>query len=360
MNGISTGALPDYAVPTGDYIAEWMEDNGINAAELARRMGVSRKHVSELLRGQAPLSREMALRLERVTGVPANNWNNLEALYQEDQVRLAAQADLAAGYDAVAKFPLNYLRKWGFVTAPKTDRPGTVSQVLAFFRVGGIEALTASWAGSAIAYRKTAASLPSREDLMTWLMVAEHLVSVDNLPPFDRDGFESMVPKLRELTLGNPDTYVDEAVELLASAGVALCLVPEVPKLKVYGATRWVQGHPLIQLSLRGKTDDQLWFTLFHEVGHVLKHPPTKLYMVGTSQKEEMEADRFAADTLIPPEQATSMPRERNLQAVRDFAEAVGVAPGIVIGRIQRETEDYAWGNALKQRFEFCMPARQQ
>ena len=358
MSNVTTEALPNYAVATGEYIAEWMEDNDINAAELARRLGVSRKHVSELLHGQASLSHEMALRLERVTGVPASNWNNLEALYQEDRARLAAQAELAADYDVVAKFPLNYLRKWGFVTAPKTDHPAIVSQVLDFFRVGNAAALTASWAGSAIAYRKTAASLPSREDLMTWLMVAEHSVSADDLPPFDREGLESVVPKLRELTLGNPTTYVEEAVKLLASVGVALCLVPEVPKLKVYGATRWVQGHPMIQLSLRGKTDDQLWFTLFHEVGHVLKHPPTKLYMKEVNQKEEDEANRFAADTLIPPRQVARMPRGRNVQAVRDFASEIGIAPGIVIGRIQRETGDYGWGHDLKQHFEFCLPSR--
>ena len=64
-------AHPDYVVPTGDFSEEWMEEEGINAAELARRLDVSRKHVSELLRGKAPLSHDMALRLENTTGVPA-------------------------------------------------------------------------------------------------------------------------------------------------------------------------------------------------------------------------------------------------------------------------------------------------
>ena len=100
-----TARLPHYAVPTGEFIEEWMEDNGINAVELSRRLDVSRKHVSELLHGKAPLSPDLALQLERVTGVPARNWSNIEALYQEDRARLAAQEELAANYDEVVRMP---------------------------------------------------------------------------------------------------------------------------------------------------------------------------------------------------------------------------------------------------------------
>lgn len=73
----------DYVVSTGDYLAEWMGNEGINAAELSRRLGVTRKHVSELLSGKAPLSHNMALSLERVTGVPARLWNLYEAVYRD-------------------------------------------------------------------------------------------------------------------------------------------------------------------------------------------------------------------------------------------------------------------------------------
>ena len=358
MTTTQAGTLPNYAVPTGEFIAEWMEDNALNAAELARRLDVSRKHVSELLRGLVALTPDMALRLERVTGVPARTWSNLEALYQEDRARLAAEAELEAGYPAVAAFPLDYLRRLGFVTASKAKaaRSAVVAQVLAFFRVGDVHALTVSWEESAIAYRKTAASLPRREDLMTWLMVADHLTKPADLPPFDKERLRGMLPSLRALTRGNPQTYVQEAADLLATAGVALCLVPEVPGLGVHGATRWLAEHPVIQLSLRGKTDDQLWFTLFHELAHVLLHPPTKLYVAGTAKKEEGEADRFAADTLIPPADAARLPLGRNLQAVRDLADQVGIAPGVVLGRIHRETGDYGWGHDLKQHFVFRLP----
>ena len=79
--------LPDYAVSPGDHIKEWLDDHGINAAELARRLDVTPKHVSELLSGKAPLSATVALGLERVTGIPARIWNRFEAGYREDLAR---------------------------------------------------------------------------------------------------------------------------------------------------------------------------------------------------------------------------------------------------------------------------------
>ena len=90
---------PDYVVPTGDFIKEWMEDEGLNAAELARRLAVSPKHISELLRGKAPLSHDMALRLENTTGVPARIWNLHETGYQAALARQAADAKLVTQYD---------------------------------------------------------------------------------------------------------------------------------------------------------------------------------------------------------------------------------------------------------------------
>jgi HTH-type transcriptional regulator/antitoxin HigA len=246
---------------------------------------------------------------------------------------------------------MRYLRKWGVVSASGNDRAGVVAEVLAFFRVGDVEALTPSWAASSVAYRKATASLPHHEDLMTWLTMAERDIDPRTLLAYDENGLRALLPELRTLTRGNPETYVEEAIALLRHVGVGLVVVPEVPKLGIYGATRWLQGHPVIQLSLRGKTDDQLWFTLFHEIGHVLLHSASGLYIAGADTHAENEADTFASDTLIPPADAARMPVGRNIGAVEDFAAEIGIAAGIVLGRIHRETGDYRWGHRLKQHF---------
>ncbi|VAW51008.1 Antitoxin HigA / unknown domain [hydrothermal vent metagenome] len=64
------------------------------------------------------------------------------------------------------------------------------------------------------------------------------------------------------------------------------------------GATRWISANKVvIQISLRYKTDDHLWFIFFHEAGHILLHGKKELFLEGTNgldEKKENEANVFA------------------------------------------------------------------
>ena len=121
--------------------------------------------------------------------------------------------------------------------------------------------------------------------------------------------FSSALQKIRPLTIERPEVFEPAMKKLCAEAGVALVFVPELPGTSLYGATRWLKpSKALIQLSLRGKSDDHLWFTFFHEAGHILLHGKKEVYIEaqGNGYKEtdriskEKEADLFAQDMLIP------------------------------------------------------------
>ncbi|RQP12966.1 MAG: ImmA/IrrE family metallo-endopeptidase [Microbacteriaceae bacterium] len=345
----------NYVVPTGEFITEWMDDEGINAAELARRLGTSRKHISELLSGKAPLSHEMALNLERVTGVSARIWNLYETGYRSDLARRSSDVQLESQYERAAEFPLNYLRKYRFITADPRDRAGTVRQLLSLLGVADFDAFWTTWQKGSVAYRRSAAAREHVPALATWLAIAENQADeLGEAPRFNRDGLQQRLSDLRALTAHeDPVVAVEIAVERLRDVGVILCFVPAVPGLGIHGATRWIDGRPLIQLSLLWKTDDQLWFTLFHELGHVLLHGDKELYVNGEHTTAEDEANTWASDLLIPPAIAAELPRGRNTAAVRAIAERLGIAPSIVLGRIQRETRDYAWGKDLQRKLEW-------
>lgn len=344
-----TPRLPDYAVAPGEFIQEWLEQNDVNAAELARRLDVTPKHVSELLSGKAPLSATLSLALERVTGTPAKLWNRSEALYREDLARLAEGERLEAQYDQAKRFPLAYLRKYGVLVASSRDRAGTVRELLQLFKISSLDAYEATWGHSKVAYRKVTVVNDKSYERATWMALGEREARIDELPDFDRDGLEGLIPNLRALTAQpNPVESLEEAKELLRAVGVAFSLVPPIPGFGVYGATRWIADHPVVQLSVRGKTDDQLWFTLFHELGHVLLHGHKAVFMQGSEGREEDEADEFASRTLIPQEFVERLPTTRNILAVQELATELGIAPSIVLGQAQRLTRDYKWGHALK------------
>lgn len=341
--------LPDYAVSPGDHIEEWLDDQGINAAELARRLDVTPKHVSELLSGKAPLSAPLALGLERVTGIPARMWNRFEAGYREDLARLAETDKLAAQYEHAKLLPLGYLRKWKFVSAPARDKAGTVREVLAIFGIAHLDAFDATWVHGKVAYRKATLASDKVYERATWLALGERQAGLDKLVDYDKAGLEALLPVLRALTAhDNPVDAIDEVTELLRGVGVALCLIPPIPGFGVHGATRWIKGHPVVQLSVRGKKDDQLWFTLFHELGHVLLHSHKAVFLQGTGDKAEAEADAFASSTLVPEHYRDRLPTGRNIGAVRELAAELGIAPSIVLGQAQRLTTDFAWGQELR------------
>lgn len=347
-------ALPNYAVAPGDHIEEWLDEYGINAAELARRLDVTPKHVSELLSGKAPLSATVALGLERVTGVPARIWNRFEAGYREDLARLAEEGKLAAQYEDAKLFPLVYLRKWKFITASARDKAGTVRELLSLLGIGHLGAFSATWVHAKVAYRKATLNGDKTYERATWLALGELQAKLDDLPHFDKAGLEALIPQLRSLTAQpNPVAAIIQAEGLLRGVGVALCLIPPIPGFGVHGATRWIAGHPIVQLSVRGKKDDQLWFTVFHELGHVLLHGHNTVFMQGAGDKAEDEADEFASRTLVPVQYRDRLPAGRNMAAVRDMAAELGIAPSIVLGQAQKATGDYAWGHELKITLEW-------
>jgi HTH-type transcriptional regulator / antitoxin HigA len=116
----------------------------------------------------------------------------------------------------------------------------------------------------------------------------------------------------------------------------------------------------LIQLSLRYRTDDHLWFTFFHEIGHVLRHGKSDVWIETTStdaedpREAEAEADKFPRGILIPPSDARELPGLKTIDDVRRFAERLGIASGIVVGRLQHDQYwPHSHGNQLKAQLTF-------
>jgi HTH-type transcriptional regulator / antitoxin HigA len=113
-----------------------------------------------------------------------------------------------------------------------------------------------------------------------------------------------------------------------------------------------------VQLSVRYKWSDIFWFSLFHELGHILHHHRGVFLnpLAGEKSPQEREADNFATNELIPPAKYRSFLRSsdtRSTAAVVTFAKEVGVSPSIVVGRLQYDGHlPYSSLNDLRTRFK--------
>lgn len=136
--------------------------------------------------------------------------------------------------------------------------------------------------------------------------------------------------------------------------------MPELPKTRLSGATKWLtKDKALLMLSLRHKSNDHFWFSFFHEGGHILYDSKKKVFLdsetTGTGEREEEErANRFASNLLIPEEESLHFVSRGQFDnsTIRDFAHHLGIAPGIVVGRLQHEKLiEFKRGNTLKEKF---------
>jgi HTH-type transcriptional regulator/antitoxin HigA len=102
MQGYEVGER-SIAIPPGATIREQLGDRGVSQREFASRMGISEKHISQLLNGKVELTPDMALRLEAVLELSATFWCKLEAGYREDLARVRAECEQFAIATALTK-----------------------------------------------------------------------------------------------------------------------------------------------------------------------------------------------------------------------------------------------------------------
>lgn len=351
---------PDYAVAPGGTLLETIESLGISQAELAKRTGRPLKTINEIINGKAAITAETALQLERVLGVPASFWNNLERNYREALASLKERKALEAIEEWVNSFPVKELVKRHALPAFE-DSIGMARSLLQFFGVSSPAAWAQMWTAPEAAYRRSSAFQTSREATAAWLRLGELEARKQKVPAFDKVAFKQVLSKMNAL-MGLPTAELKaRLIEECGSAGVIVVFIKELPGTRVHGAVRWLGDTPVIQLSCRYKVEDIFWFTFFHEAGHVVLHGKRDVFLEddGRSGEKEKEADAFASAQLIGDAQWRKFTASRNFSeaSVRAFAESLGIPAGIVVGRLQHEKKIHPSRlNFLRRRFDLTDP----
>lgn len=173
---------------------------------------------------------------------------------------------------------------------------------------------------------------------------AQLLVASNDITPFSRISANEL-SEIARLSVDPENIF--SLQQLLLNKGIVLIYEASIPGMKLDGAVFCLDdGHPVIGLSLRYPRFDIFWFTLMHELAHIVLHQEALTEPILENLDEapegltEEQADRLAGDSLISRSDWRSAnvkysPTEENLLA---FARRVGVHPAIVAGRLQRES----------------------
>lgn len=333
---------PDFVSLPGETLQEVLDERGISQANLAERTGRPKKTINEIVQGKAAITPETALQLERVLGVPAAFWNNLERNYRENLARIDERERLLSHIDWLGRVPYREMIKNGWIKKC-SDKVEQLREILNFFGVASPNRWDEVIGEPAAAFRVSDAFKIDKGALTAWLRKGEIEAQRLQCAPFDKDAFRQVLNEARCLTKRPLNEVFSDLQKCCASAGVAVVVVPELPKTRANGATKWLsKDKALVQLSLRYKREDVLWFSFFHEAGHILLHGKRQVFVDSgkfSGELEEEQANRFAADLLIPQQPLNRFIVEGAFsepEVVR-FANAVGIDPGIFVGRLQND-----------------------
>jgi HTH-type transcriptional regulator/antitoxin HigA len=331
---------PDYVVAPGATLKESIDTQGISQIQLAQRTGLAEKTISQIVNGIAPISHETAAKLELVTGVPAGFWNRRELSYREALARQAERERLASEVAWLEEIPVQVLVKRKYIDETR-DKRELVWRCLRFFGVSSVDSWRDALLAPAVRFRGQTVQEKRPGYVAAWLRMGHLRAEERECESFDAQKFRKALGAARAMTVRSAREWKPELERLCAAAGVALVFTPEIPSASVSGATRWLKKDvAILQLSLKYKTTDQLWFSFFHEGAHILFHSKRCMFLEFPGRKdsdEEREADRFARDILIPLSESHRLPYLRTHAAIQQFARSIGVHPGIVVGRLQHD-----------------------
>jgi HTH-type transcriptional regulator / antitoxin HigA len=340
----------------GDVILETLEHIKMSQAELAERLGKTPSKVNDIISGKEPITVNTALQLEKVLNIDAQFWLNREMLYREKLSRIEQEEALEQCLDWLKEQPVKELKKCGYIKTEKLDTK-MAAEVLQFYGV----ATPVQWESIYIeeyansSFRKSSAHKSALASMAAWLRIGEVEMRKIGLPDYNKDKFKEILKNINQLVKDQPENFAQQLQKLGLEAGVAVVYTPSLPQAPISGVARWIGGNPLIQLTDRYKSNDQFWFTFFHEVGHILLHGKKEVFIesfegyVQDATKED-EANKFAADWLLPDDFIKDLPKTKITEKdIRNIARLYNTHPAIVIGRLNKMKKiPYSFGTDMK------------
>lgn len=347
---------PDFLVAPGETLLETIEELELSQSDLAKRTGRPLKTINGIIKGNIAITPETALQFEKVLGVPSRFWLNLESNYRDLVAKQQERERLRQKVEWIKKFPIKKMIKMEWISF-HNDPTEQLKVLFSFFGVASIESWEEIWDEN-IAFRKSEAFKSDLGAIAAWIRKAEIEAQKIECRPFDKDLLKSNIVKMRKLTTeSDPNVFIPELTKLCSEAGIALVFIPELEGCRASGVTKWI-GHnkALIALSLRYKSNDHLWFTFFHEIGHILLHGKKLTFVEGIvsdeQKQKEDEANAFSSNILIPKDKLKELIQSGTISRLKvlKFSEEIGIAPGIVVGRLQHAgIIPYKNLNGLKQ-----------
>ncbi len=321
-------------------------------AELAERTGLTPKHVNQIVKQAVGITPDVAVLLERALDTPPRFWANIGAdweVYLSEQRASASLKDFTAW---ASKFDSGTLVRYGIV-GRSDSLPERASKLLRFFGVANPEAFEQTWMRPRVSFKRSQAYTVDEQNTALWLRLVEHCAQGIDVSPYRPADLRKSAAQIPAFTSMPFTTGFEAAQTSLARAGVALVFVRQAPETRVCAATWWIDDKPAIGITERHKKPDIFWFSLLHEIGHLLLHPRRKTFLDleddrHTDDEAEIEANDYAASVLFPGEARDRIAKATTRQELILLAADLKLGLPIVAGQHGHLTNNWRVGGKLR------------
>lgn len=351
---------PDWVSSPGATILDLIEERHLSIREFASVTHSTPTVVARLLNGIEPLTTDWAVQLAQTLGATPDFWLRRESQYRNGFSRLC-ESQNESMREWLNELPVKDMERFGWIQKSPSTKDAFLA-ALTFFGVTSIESWQKRYSKtiSASAYRTTTKFEIKPGAVATWIRQGEILADEIDCNPWSSDLLSKNIQNIRTLTrTPDPALFLGELTKICANCGVAVVVAPLPDGCRASGATKFITpDKALMLLSFRYMADDQFWFTVFHEIGHLLMHAKDGLFLEGLEgarSEAEDEANAFALNTLFTESGAHELQTiPLNQFSIARFAKRIGISPGLVVGQLQEMKRiPFRHFNYLKARYSW-------
>lgn len=321
----------------GYYIKEIVENSGLTQEDFAKRLDTSPKNLSYLIRGEQSISVDIAMKISRMLGTSVNYWLNLQNVYDTLIAEFKSEEALAIEKEVFKYLDYKHFKEnYNLPDLPRQIEE-QIKELRKFLNVSSLTVFTKK--DMAVSFRSASDALETSNTVKANIMVqiaTNYALNID-APKYNKKIFINAVEYALTLTTNHSEFYplIRDAFK---EAGVILVILPNIASSKVNGATKKVGENIMLMVNDRRLYADSFWFTLFHEIGHIL-NGDYGMSFEKESGIMEKKADLYAQDSLIPKNEYSKFIelKQFGLNDIKKFANTIKRDPGIVLGRLQND-----------------------
>ncbi|MDO5028603.1 MAG: HigA family addiction module antitoxin [Bacillota bacterium] len=323
----------------GSYVEDIIDDLNITQAEFARRLGTSPKTVSGLVSGKIRLSEDLAFKLEKMTGVDFQTWMNIQNSYDKKilEIQDAKNRDEILVADMI---DIKYFKKHEFFENRVYSKKDKIKELRNFFSVSNLTYFLTF--NPAVSYRSIG---NFKENQIVNSNIMLELASIRGRnkarAKLNRSKLQAHLPEIRNMVNEDFSIFYPRLEQILLNCGIVLEGLPSLKNSMLNGATKkFGNGSALILITDRNKGADIFWFSLIHEISHILDNDfYTNIEDIEQYREKENKADKFAKDFFIREESYEDFVSKGNFttKAITDFSQEMNVQPFILLGRLKKD-----------------------